>query len=217
MNQFQLARDGRLSMPFYYDVDLSIKRDDNDPAFPPLVLNVAANSFFVDQDVANGGIATVTFQDTSFGQSAAPFTVSPGFTTKITFTQLKIENAAQPGKKMRFFYGVDLAFDPGQSGVITIAGGITLQQAGSITNSVFTASGPAITSQFLAASSTRKRFIARNSHPNTPMYLGGAGVVPTTGAIVVNPGDAWIETDSAAAAWYVYSAATAAIVLQEDF
>lgn len=209
-NQFQMARDGRLSMPLYYDVDLSVKRDDNDPLFPPLVLNIAANSFFVDQDVANGGIATVTFQDTSFGATAAPFTVSPGFTTKITFTQIKIENAAQAGKKLRFFYGVDLSFDPGQSGVVTLAGGVSILQGTSFVENGGTVTTGGVSQLFLPADPDRIRFVIRNGATlsGSYLYIGGP-LIGIGGAIRIDAGQTWIETDAAAAAWYIISASSA--------
>ena len=61
----------------------------------------------------NGGSGIVHFQDTNLGSSSAPFYVAPGFIANVGFTQLLIENAAQAGKRMRIFYGVDIDFQAG--------------------------------------------------------------------------------------------------------
>jgi len=110
-SDFAGIRDGRNSLPLYIDIDLTSARSIN--ANSHLVLNIAGNSFFVDADVINGGSGIVHFQDTNLGNSSAPFYVAPGFIANVGFTQLLIENAAQAGKRMRIFYGVDIDFQAG--------------------------------------------------------------------------------------------------------
>lgn len=110
-SDFAGIRDGRNSLPLYIDIDLTNARSIN--AKSHLILNIAGNSFFVDADVINGGAGIVHFQDTNLGNSSAPFYVAPGFIANVGFTQLLIENAAQAGKRMRIFYGVDIDFQAG--------------------------------------------------------------------------------------------------------
>ena len=110
-SDFAGIRDGRNSLPLYIDIDLTIAKSIN--ANSHLVLNIAGNSLFVDADVINGGSGIVHFQDTNLGSSSAPFYVAPGFIANVGFTQLLIENAAQAGKRMRIFYGVDIDFQAG--------------------------------------------------------------------------------------------------------
>jgi hypothetical protein len=108
---FNAVRDGRRSNPFYVDVDLTSAR--TIAGNTNLILNIAGNSFYVDQDKTNGGDATVHFQDTSLNNSSVPFYVNPGFIANVPFTQLLIENVAQAGKRLRIIYGVDIDFQAG--------------------------------------------------------------------------------------------------------
>lgn len=117
---FNTVRDGRNSLPLYIDIDLSSARDKS--ANTQLVIGIAGNSFYADADTTNGGNAVVTFQDTNLGESGAPFFISPGFIANVGFTQLLIENTAQPGKRMRIFYGVDIDFQAGVNSSISISG-----------------------------------------------------------------------------------------------
>lgn len=120
---FESVRDGRRSTLFYYDVNLTNAR--SIAAGTMLILNLAGNSFYVDQDTNTVGYATVHFQDTNLGISPAPIFVSPGFIANVPFTQLLIENTAQPGKRLRIFYGVDIDFQAGVIAQISITGAIS--------------------------------------------------------------------------------------------
>lgn len=117
---FSDVRDGQMSMPLYFDVDLSTAR--SIAAGTAMRLEIAANSFYSDADTTNGGNATVHFQDISLATTSAPFFVSPGFIANVSFTQILIENVAQPGKRMRIIYGVDIDFQAGVNASIAIAG-----------------------------------------------------------------------------------------------
>lgn len=108
---FSAVRDGRTSMPLWLDIDLSSAR--SIAAGSSLVINIAGNSFYVDADTVNVGVATLHFQDTNLGNSSAPFVAAPGFVANVAFTQILIENAAQVGKRLRVFYGVDIDFRAG--------------------------------------------------------------------------------------------------------
>jgi hypothetical protein len=110
------------TLPFYYDVDLSIAR--SLAAGTQLVLPLTGNVLYVDQK-PNSGICSLHFQDDARSGNT-PFTIFPGFVARIPFTQLLIENAAQPGQIMRLIYGVDIDFVPAVSpgnGVIQVVDG----------------------------------------------------------------------------------------------
>lgn len=110
---FDPSRQQLRSMPFVYDVDLSTAR----AAGSMLALPIAGNTFYIDQK-QNGGTARVHFQDQT--PSSAGITVYPGFLARLPFTQIAIENDAQPGVTMRIVYGTDLSFTP------TSAAGVSL-------------------------------------------------------------------------------------------
>lgn len=126
-NNFARVRDGRESMPLWMDVDLSTARSlTGTGANAPLILNIAGNSFYVDADTTNTGNAVIHFQDATIGNASAPMFISPGFIANVPFTQLLIENLAQPGKRLRIFYGVDIDFQAGVNASISIAGTVTI-------------------------------------------------------------------------------------------
>lgn len=211
---FQSVRDGILSLPLYFDVDLSVAR--SKAAGTAAVYEVAGNSLFQDQDVAGGGICKITFQHRDFGIADPAFTSAPGFQAAVPFTRLVIENAAQTGKTARIFYGVDLDFKPASVGVVQITGGVSIQQAGSvIQNNGVTASGSAV--MFVGANPLRRRFVFRHGDSNLDMMLGGPGVASANSAIRLAPGESWVETDAAAAEWWVWCAGIRAFNLQEAF
>ena len=108
---FQRVRDGRNALPFYFDLNLSTAR--SVAAGTHFIANVAGDSFYADANPIDGN-CVVHFQDTNLDRAAVPFYVSPGFIANVPFTQLLIENAAQPGKKIRVAYGVDIDFQPGK-------------------------------------------------------------------------------------------------------
>lgn len=119
-SDFEAVRDMRRTQLFYYDVDLTNARSIG--AGTMLILNLAGNSFYIDQDTNAVGYATVHFQDTNLGISPAPIYVGPGFIANIPFTQLLIENIAQAGKRLRIFYGVDVDFQAGVNAQVSING-----------------------------------------------------------------------------------------------
>lgn len=116
---FNEVRDGRRSALFYYDVDLSGAR--SVLTGTQLVISTAGDSIYVDKDPSRVGNATVHFQDITLGSTPAPVYCEPGFIAKVPFSQLLIENLAQPGKIFRFFYGIDIDFTPGSSTSISIS------------------------------------------------------------------------------------------------
>lgn len=124
---FNAVRDGRRSLPFWLDIDLTNAR--SIAAGSALAINIAGNSFYVDQDTTNVGNAIVHFQDTNLGNASAPLFVSAGFIANVPFTQILIENAAQAGKRLRIFYGVDIDFQAGINASISISGTVNIGNA----------------------------------------------------------------------------------------
>lgn len=119
---FASVRDGRRARVFWYDVDLTNAR--SIAAGTALILPIAGNSFFSDQSPLQGN-ATVYFQDfTLTPTDAPPIYIGPGFVGSVPFTTMLIENTAQPGKRLRFFYGVDVDFRPNLSGALAISGAV---------------------------------------------------------------------------------------------
>lgn len=120
-SDFRAVRDGRTSTLFYYDVDLTAGR--SVIAGNALILPLTGNVFYADTAPQIGN-TTVHFQDTNLSSQGAPVYISPGFIAKVPFTKLLIENTAQPGKILRFFYGVDVDFISGNN--IAISGNVNI-------------------------------------------------------------------------------------------
>jgi hypothetical protein len=102
---FDSARDQIRSRAFTVVVDLSTARGPN----AMLNLPISGNVFYIDTR-ANTGIARVHFQDQT--ALSCPFTVFPGFLTGVSFTQIAIENDAQPGQFLWIIFGTDLKLFP---------------------------------------------------------------------------------------------------------
>lgn len=184
---FAKVRDGRASMPLWIDVDLTVARSiAGSGANAALTLNLAGNSFYIDQDTANVGTATVHFQDTNLGASSAPLFVSAGFIANVPFTQILIENLAQAGKRLRIFYGVDIDFQAGINASIAISGSVSVLNNPEIVN--YGASYKSVTplaantpdTVFTAAANVNgaiiwdARFISRSNATVTPAFLAKA-------------------------------------------
>lgn len=146
---FGPVRDERRAKLFYLDVDLTAAR--SIAASTSEVINVAGNSFYVDQDTANVGNGIVHFQDSTLSRASAPVYVGPGFIARVPYTQLLIENAAQPGKRLRIFYGVDIDFQAGVNASITLLG-----QNGSFVDSQFSVTNG---NQVIVAANVARRYL----------------------------------------------------------
>jgi hypothetical protein len=59
--------------------------------------------------------------------------------------------------------------------------------------------------QLLVNDATLRRLRVRNAHATALVFLGGAGVTPANAAILLQPGDIWVEDDAAGASWYAVS------------
>jgi hypothetical protein len=132
---FQAVRDDRRSKPLMYTIDLSSARSIS--AGTALALPLQGNVFYSDPlyDLSGNsvaGVARVHFQDQSLNPVGTYFTVQPQFICKVPFTQLLVENYAQPGKYLQVVYGVDLDVIPGLSNLTqtTIQGIVSAQEYG---------------------------------------------------------------------------------------
>lgn len=186
-SDFNAIRDGRNSLPLYIDVDLTNAR--SIAANSALVLNIAGNSFFTDADTANGGNATVHFQDTALGNTSAPFFVSPGFIANVGFTQLLIENTAQAGKRLRIFYGVDIDFQAGVNSSIAISGSVSVADypTTNFTSDTFTVTN--VSQLFLAMN--LNYLLVQNNHATGNIFLSFGSPATLTNGVKIGPGGSY--------------------------
>lgn len=112
--------------PLMYELDLTTARSIG--AGTVAILAIAGNALYVDQ-AADVGNATLIFQDDSNIRPARVY-VAAGFNYRGPWTRLMIENTAQPGKMLRFFYGVDIDFQPGLNAQVQITGTVAVQEQG---------------------------------------------------------------------------------------
>ena len=80
-------------------------------------------------------------------------------------------------------------------------------QGGTVNDPTAVSVGTSAT-QLLPALTTRKACRFTNAGSVT-VYIGGASVLTTTGAIALTPGQSWYEDNGAAAAWYGISGSAA--------
>lgn len=107
---FDSLVDGIRCTPFVYELDLATARDF--AAGTAVQVKITGNCCLIDT-APDVGMARVVFegvQDYTAGQVRAPIYCRPGFVTRIPFCNLYIANHAQPGKKLRLIYGVDIDF-----------------------------------------------------------------------------------------------------------
>ncbi len=162
---FGSVRDGRNSQVFYVDVALDTARTaGGSGANAALVLPISGNAFYCDANPGDGN-AYVHFQDTNFDRGPTPLYVSPGVIFNIPFTRVLIENTAQPGKKIRIVYGIDVDFQPGSVAQIAVtnSGGYTAMRPESSTG--FFSSVSAI------AALTAETFFTPAQNPNGAIIL----------------------------------------------
>lgn len=121
-SDFPAVRSELRAPPMYFELDLGTARSlANGTAAR---ISRGGNVLYIDQK-GNSGYATVHVQDDgSVGN--CPITVFPGFLAKVPFTELMIENDAQPGQVMRFIYGTDLEFVPIPGGGVSVLNAINV-------------------------------------------------------------------------------------------
>lgn len=114
---FQAVRDGQFTMPRFVDIDLSSARTE----LTALEINIAGNVLYCDANPGDGN-CIVEFNDVgSDSGTDTPFYVSPGFIANVPYTRIRVYNSAQPGKKVRLVYGVDIPFQPGSVANVAIS------------------------------------------------------------------------------------------------
>lgn len=128
-SDMQAVRDDRRARPLYVELDLSTAR--SIAANTAELVEIAGNSFYADPIIDSagssiGGVAIVHFQDVTLGAQGTPFTVQPQFIARVPFTKLLVENPAQPGKRLRIIYGVDVDFQPGINAQVSIVAPVAL-------------------------------------------------------------------------------------------
>ena len=134
---FDTLIDGTRSTPFVFELDLTTAR--SFAAGTAVQVKITGNCLLIDSapDVGNGYVIFEGVQDNTAGQVRAPIYAQPGFVTRLPFANVYVANAAQPGKKLRFIYGVDLDFQmmfPAQ--INAIPGALTYSTAFSSTTSL---------------------------------------------------------------------------------
>lgn len=122
-----VAVQGKLRSPVLgYQLDLTNAR--SIAAGTAVLIMVSGNAFYVDANTDVGN-ATVHFQDTNLQIQQPGIFIGPQFIARVPFTQILVENAAQVGKTLRFFYGVDIDFVPGLNNQVVISNAILLDPA----------------------------------------------------------------------------------------
>lgn len=107
-----------LATPFHY-IDIKL-----DTAGVNFIVPIAGNFLYID--AATTGSATIELNN-QYSDNEAPFTINPGFALKATFTKLRMNWAAQPGKIIRIMYSTDDSVVPSNTGISlsTINNGLT--------------------------------------------------------------------------------------------
>lgn len=191
--------------PLMYEVDLASARSIG--AGTALILKIAGNALYVDQasDVGNG---TLIFQDDSNIRPARVF-VAAGFNYRGPWTQLIIENTAQAGKTLRFFYGVDIDFQPGLNAQVQIAGTVAVQEQGIAYAAAFASSAAlaAATAQnAIAAAANTGGYVAWAANINSrnagTAFIDAALLAKATAPASVVDGDVLVDAGN-----QVYAAA----------
>lgn len=122
-SDFQAVRDGRQTAPMYVDIDLATARTAGTSTC--LELPIAGNVLYFDQRPGSG-IATIYLENDD--RNDTPLTVFAGFKAKIPFTRIYVENAAQPGLRLRLVYGVDIDLEPGIGAGVSVLNPVAVQE-----------------------------------------------------------------------------------------
>jgi hypothetical protein len=181
-DNFESVRDGRDTFLRYLDVDLTSARTEASA----LTVNASGNSFYVDANPSDG-VAAVEFQDSAADASTARLYVSPGAIFSVPFTQFKITNAAQAGKKIRIVYGVDVDFQPGSVSQISLAGSIAPYPITPVLSSFAVAT---VSTSLYAANASRK-YLCFVNHGAYNVYINFAASAFTGTGLLLTPGQSW--------------------------
>lgn len=114
---FSAVRDGQFTMPRFVDVDLTNARTEQ----TALEIPIAGNVLYCDANPSDGN-CVIEFNDVGRDPGTdTPFYASPGFIANVPYTRIRVYNDAQPGKKIRIVYGVDIPFQPGSVGSLSLS------------------------------------------------------------------------------------------------
>jgi len=125
---YGMVRDGRRSPIMWGELDLSVARSIQ--AGTGEVINIAGDAFYADLDPVNQGTAVIRFEDVNLSAPGAPIYITRGHIIQVPFTRLLVENEAQPGKRLRYFYGVGIDFEPGSSSSVNVSGVVSVNDEG---------------------------------------------------------------------------------------
>lgn len=121
-SDFAAVRSELRAPPMYRDVSLATARSLT--AGTAETLTLVGNTIYIDQK-GNSGYATIHVQDdATIGNT--PITVFPGFLARLPFTQIILENDAQPGVVLRIIYGTDMDFIPVPGGGVSVLNAINV-------------------------------------------------------------------------------------------
>lgn len=98
---------------------------------------------------------------------------------------------------------------------VSIDGGVSIAQA-NIINQTLGVTVAGVPTLILPANSARKRFVFRHNDISSEIMLGFSGV-GLSSPIRVGPGETWIETDAAAAEWWIVCASARNYAIQEAY
>lgn len=121
-SDFASVRSELRAPPQYFEVDLGTAR--SLAAGTAARFTRAGNVLYIDQK-RDTGFATIHVQDDARAGNT-PITVFAGFISRIPFTELILENDAQPGMVMRIIYGTDLDFVPSLAAGVNVLNAINV-------------------------------------------------------------------------------------------
>lgn len=146
--------------------------------------------------------------------------VNPGYSEKFTFAPfdfVEIKSTNAQSVKFVIRYGNEVRYDGAVApigGGVQVSGETSIIQATTVNDLSPVSVGTSATA-LVAADATRKGIRLFNAG-SADVYLGGASVTTTNGAIKIGAGATWIENEAAPAAWFGISGTAAqSIKIQE--
>lgn len=180
----------------YYDINIGTTQD----------IQVAGKFIYYLSGVASGGDPTIEVQP----DSGNKIRLRPGQSFRLadtdkTPTHWRATNVAQSGAITGTVMVGDGDFrDTSTSATITGGTVTTIRQPlSTITDMPLVSIGTA--SALLVSDPTQRILRIRNSHATATLYIGSPAISVANAAIVLKPGDVWIEEDAAGATWWAIS------------
>lgn len=186
-------------------------------AFDGVILTAEVDTtagFFISFDDVNLGLSDSSAVSIPQGVS---ITNPPGAPIPVTFSQqivplgsVKINNADAEAVPVVQKVGGSFIVEQKAAASFTVeqkAAAVFTTQAEKLTNIVDHT--PAVigtgAATLLISDATYKRLRVRNASATARVALGGAALTMANAAIILEPGDTWVEDDAAGAAWYAIS------------